>query len=244
LDILFCNCAYGDFIPAERRQKILSALLASDVNLVAIPDLCGLAASRDPLLARLAATPEPKIVACYPRAVRWLFHLGGAPLPAGHAEILNMRLQSADDILSRLSLAPRDREQATHNVAPSGEWIPWFPVIDYQRCSNCKQCLEFCLFGVYEANGDGKVKVVNPASCKTNCPACARICPQAAIIFPKVADSPINGAEIENEEQIRAAAKVNLDQFLGDDPYAALAKRRAKRKAILLRTRKQEGSLP
>src|SRR2546422_3501427 len=30
-----------------------------------------------------------------------------------------------------------------------GEWKPWFPVIDYDRCTNCMQCLSFCLFGVY-----------------------------------------------------------------------------------------------
>ena len=27
-------------------------------------------------------------------------------------------------------------------------WKPWFPVIDYDRCTNCMQCLSFCLFGV------------------------------------------------------------------------------------------------
>jgi ferredoxin len=30
----------------------------------------------------------------------------------------------------------------------------------------------------------GKVEVRNPDSCKTGCPACARICPQSAIMFP------------------------------------------------------------
>ncbi|MEM9803556.1 MAG: hypothetical protein AAGA20_24785, partial [Planctomycetota bacterium] len=30
-----------------------------------------------------------------------------------------------------------------------GAWTPWFPVIDYDRCTNCMQCLSFCLFDVY-----------------------------------------------------------------------------------------------
>ncbi|MCX5643329.1 MAG: hypothetical protein NTZ17_01395 [Phycisphaerae bacterium] len=66
-------------------------------------------------------------------------------------------------------------------------------MIDYDRCRNCRQCLNFCLFGVYRLSEEGKVEVQNPAGCKTNCPACARMCPQKAIIFPKYAEAPING---------------------------------------------------
>ena len=25
----------------------------------------------------------------------------------------------------------------------------WYPVIDYSRCTNCMECIDFCLFGVY-----------------------------------------------------------------------------------------------
>jgi NAD-dependent dihydropyrimidine dehydrogenase PreA subunit len=242
MDVVFCNCAYSDVIPAHRKERILAALAASDANLVVVPDLCGLAATRDPLLARIAGMAEAKIVACYPRAVRWLFHRGGAPLPPGHAEILNMREQSAEDIIASLSLSPGTAGPGlTQAAGRDGEWIPWFPVIDYERCTNCRQCLEFCLFGVYEPDEGGRVKVAKPASCKTNCPACARICPNAAIVFPKVEDSPINGAEVENEDQVHAMAKVNVDRILGDDVYAALARRKAKRTALLLKPVAPEG---
>jgi hypothetical protein len=27
--------------------------------------------------------------------------------------------------------------------------VPGFPVIDYDKCTNCMQCLSFCLFGVW-----------------------------------------------------------------------------------------------
>jgi NAD-dependent dihydropyrimidine dehydrogenase PreA subunit len=76
-----------------------------------------------------------------------------------------------------------------------GDWIPWFPVIDRDRCVNCRQCVEFCLFGTYATDTDGKVRVVHPEKCKTNCPACARVCPYTAIIFPKFTDGPISGDE-------------------------------------------------
>jgi NAD-dependent dihydropyrimidine dehydrogenase PreA subunit len=64
-------------------------------------------------------------------------------------------------------------------------WKPWFPVIDYDRCTNCMQCLSFCLFDVYGVSEDNKIQVQNNDNCKTNCPACSRVCPEVAIMFPK-----------------------------------------------------------
>jgi Pyruvate/2-oxoacid:ferredoxin oxidoreductase delta subunit len=95
-----------------------------------------------------------------------------------------------------------------------GNWTPWFPVIDYERCVNCKQCLNFCLFGVYGLSDEGKVEVVKAANCKTNCPACARVCPESAIIFPKYADSPINGDKVD-EKQV--AGKPDLSGLTRDE---------------------------
>lgn len=235
VDILFCQCAYADTIPAERKRRVLTGVAASGARWTAVADLCGLAARADPLLAELARRSDLKIVACHPRAVRWLFHRAGAPLRPGHFEVLNLRTEEADAILSRLPPgADRAERQPVPVPGKDGDWTPWFPVIDYDRCVHCGQCLEFCLFGVYEADPAGKVRVTNPAGCKTNCPACARICPQIAILFPKVADSPINGAEIEDEAAARARVGIDIDEILGDNVYAALALRRAKRKALLL----------
>ena len=42
-----------------------------------------------------------------------------------------------------------EEERAAAGAAQHGAWKPWFPVIDYDRCTNCMQCLSFCLFGVY-----------------------------------------------------------------------------------------------
>jgi len=70
----------------------------------------------------------------------------------------------------------------------------WYPVIDAGRCVNCKQCMQFCLFGVYELNEDGVVFARHPDNCKDGCPACSRICPRGAIMFPLHEDPAIAGA--------------------------------------------------
>jgi NAD-dependent dihydropyrimidine dehydrogenase PreA subunit len=60
----------------------------------------------------------------------------------------------------------------------------WCPVVDYSRCVGCRQCVDFCLFGVYELGPGDRVMVANPDNCKPGCPACSRICPARAIMFP------------------------------------------------------------
>lgn len=66
----------------------------------------------------------------------------------------------------------------------------WYPVHDKSRCSECGHCLQFCLFGVYELDEEGKVRVARPDNCKPGCPACARICPHSAIMFPLYQKDP------------------------------------------------------
>jgi len=60
----------------------------------------------------------------------------------------------------------------------------WYPVVDGSRCVNCQHCLQFCLFGVYALDAQGRVVVRHPDHCKAGCPACSRICPHSAIMFP------------------------------------------------------------
>lgn len=110
-------------------------------------------------------------------------------------------------------------------IKKPGIWKPWFPVIDYGRCTNCLQCLSFCLFDVYGMDADRKIKVQNPAKCKTDCPACSRVCPEIAIIFPKYANSPINGDEVKNDGLQREQVKVDISSLLGGDIYKTLQDR-------------------
>lgn len=76
----------------------------------------------------------------------------------------------------------------------------WYPVIDEERCTNCYECLNFCLFGVYDVKENGGVFVAQPDSCRPGCPACARVCPAGAIVFPLYPDPAIAGGDDGNHE--------------------------------------------
>jgi hypothetical protein len=69
----------------------------------------------------------------------------------------------------------------------------WYPVIDYRRCENCLECLNFCLFGVFGLDELGEVFVEQADACRDGCPACSRICPPGAILFPEYPDPVIAG---------------------------------------------------
>ncbi len=92
--ILYCHCTYAKVVPEEVKREVLAALNASGLAFDAVPDLCDMAARNDPALARLSAAPQLRIAACFPRAVRWLFHGAKHPLAETGVEILNMREES------------------------------------------------------------------------------------------------------------------------------------------------------
>lgn len=95
----------------------------------------------------------------------------------------------------------------------------WYPVVDVDRCTECKECLNFCLFGVYGFDQSGAIFVEQPDACRPGCPACARICPAGAIMFPQHKDPAIAG----DPEASLQGLKLDLSQiFAGIDP-AALA---------------------
>jgi len=103
MKVLYCHCTYARVIPAEVKQEVLAKLAASDLEFQAVPDLCEMSARRDPKLKQLAASGDVQIVACYPRAVKWLFSAADAPLPAEGVSILNMRELPAEQILHSIS---------------------------------------------------------------------------------------------------------------------------------------------
>lgn len=145
------------------------------------------------------------------------------------------------DAASATALAEQERASA---AAPEpGKWKPWFPVIDYSRCTNCMQCLSFCLFEVYGVSKDNRIQVQNEANCKTECPACSRVCPEVAILFPKYRHSPINGDVVSSEDIRREAMKVDISALLGGDIYAALRDRSAKSKSRFSKERDEERAI-
>jgi NAD-dependent dihydropyrimidine dehydrogenase PreA subunit len=224
MSILRCRCANAAVIPAEVNQAVSTAL-AGRSDVVTVDDLCACAANRDPRMADWAVDSALTIAACHPRAIRWLFKWAGAPLDEARVRFVNLRKEQTPGF----PMAQVGEKTLAPPTGPSADaWPPWFPVIDYGRCKQCRQCLSFCLFGVYALDPDGKVVVANPRQCKNNCPACSRICPDVAIMFPKLpdAESPLNGDEIGDETAIKARARINAGDVLGSDVHAALAKRR------------------
>ena len=79
--ILYCHCTYAQVVPKEVKEAVLKKLCESGVSFEAVADLCEMSARQDPALKRLAEGGCTKIAACYPRAVKWLFHTANAPLP-------------------------------------------------------------------------------------------------------------------------------------------------------------------
>jgi Pyruvate/2-oxoacid:ferredoxin oxidoreductase delta subunit len=124
-----------------------------------------------------------------------------------------------------------------------GEWKPWFPVIDYDRCTNCMQCLSFCLFGVYGVDKESHIQVQNNDNCKTNCPACSRVCPEAAIMFPKYKAGPINGDMVSESDLGREKMKVDISALLGGDVYEMLRLRSEKAKSRFSKERDSDKAL-
>lgn len=106
--ILYCRCAFAQVVPQETKDAVLEKLCESGASFETVSDLCEMAARKDPRLRDLVSGDEPiQIAACYPRAVKWLFHNAGVPFPADDngetsIEVLNMRDQNADDIMNSL----------------------------------------------------------------------------------------------------------------------------------------------
>jgi Pyruvate/2-oxoacid:ferredoxin oxidoreductase delta subunit len=136
-----------------------------------------------------------------------------------------------------------ETSRKSQSAAPAGQWKPWFPVIDYDRCTNCMQCLSFCLFGVYGVDADRKLQVQNQDQCKTNCPACSRVCPEAAILFPKYKAGPINGDVVSDADLQREKMKVDISALLGGDVYSLLRERTAKAQSRFSKERDADKAL-
>jgi hypothetical protein len=101
--ILYCHCQYAQVVPKEVKEAVLQRLCESGVAFDAVADLCEMSARRDPALKQLATSGAVKIAACFPRAVKGLFHQCDADLAADKTEVLNMRTLAADEICARLA---------------------------------------------------------------------------------------------------------------------------------------------
>ncbi|MCA9248690.1 MAG: ferredoxin family protein, partial [Planctomycetales bacterium] len=92
----------------------------------------------------------------------------------------------------------------------------WYPVIDFSRCTNCMECIDFCLFGVYGLDKAETILVEQPDNCRKGCPACSRVCPENAIIFPQHKTPTIAGSN-----EAAGSLKIDLSKLFGaPDPGA------------------------
>lgn len=86
----------------------------------------------------------------------------------------------------------------------------WYPVIDYSRCTNCMECIDFCLFGVYGVDRLDTILVEAADNCRKGCPACSRVCPENAIVFPQHKSPAIAGGAVD-----AGGLKIDLSLLFG-----------------------------
>lgn len=214
--LIFCNCGAG-IISDEKKDAIGQSFRKLDVDVFELHDICAFSLNEKAFLSKLEIDYNKKyIVACYPRAIKNIFAQNNISL--SNYEVLNFRELSAKNIVEIL-----EKEIDKSSVSPKYEVLksnldvpPWYPVIDKSRCTLCGQCARFCVFGVYKFNKK-KLEVVNPLSCKNNCPACGRTCPTSAIIFPRLPESSVlSGAEPGKEEPVKKPKKEGLFVLLNE----------------------------
>ena len=111
----------------------------------------------------------------------------------------------------------------------------WYPVIDYSRCTNCMECIDFCLFGVYGVDNQDRILVESQDNCKKGCPACSRVCPEQAIMFPDYKTPAIAGAPVG----AIGILKIDLSRLFGGEIKDALNQAVAERDRELLNDGRQ-----
>lgn len=230
--VLVCRCAHAGVLSAADRQCVEEALGERGIAVALVDDLCELAAAGDPSLAELVDRGSLTIFACHPRAVKWLLSWAAAVPRGQDLDIVNLRDGMPDGYPDLLPGAVNggDNAEIPLSVEGGATGVRWFPVLDYDRCVNCKQCISFCPFGVYTLDAAGVVRVTHPENCKDQCPACARMCPSVAIIFPKVKDTPINGDRVTDEEVERRKAEALQERLKEGDIHSILAQRKLRAK--------------
>ncbi|MBR3627016.1 MAG: ferredoxin family protein [Bacteroidaceae bacterium] len=222
--VIICGCASRSIMEAEKVARMAALLKQKGFEVSIVPDLCEMAEDRKEALKALEGQT---VIACHERAVNALMAWRGVSV----GQTYNLRAHTTEEVAAEMGITTEALDEETLNAyrrqiadLPTDQGHDaWFPIIDRDRCVDCDKCHDFCLFGVYKLDEDGKVQVTDPHSCKNNCPACARTCPQEAVIFPKHGFAPINGGEAQEEQTIKIDTKQLYNQALRE----RLAARRA-----------------
>ena len=125
--ILYCRCAYAKVLPEDVKDLVLERLIDSNVPFESVSDLCEMSARKDPGLVPLSQQAGLRIVACYPRAVKWLFSAAGAAIQTEsgqsdakepvYIEVLNMRTDTADSVCAKLGIGTKDTAEGAQSQA-------------------------------------------------------------------------------------------------------------------------------
>jgi NAD-dependent dihydropyrimidine dehydrogenase PreA subunit len=151
------------------------------------------------LLGWIGGTPQPEQLDRYLKA--------DAPQSANGSKALD---HASDD--SQPVVLPANQIPPPQPVIVAEEPARrWYPVIDYSRCTNCMECIDFCLFGVYGVDRAETILVEQPDNCRKGCPACSRVCPENAIIFPQHKTPAIAGSP----DGSAGALKIDLSKLFG-----------------------------
>jgi len=161
----------------------------------------------------------------------WCFDLRAhRPAQLYLEEIARITGVAAPTVPAELAAATAPAQEIAEATRPR-----WYPVLDFARCTNCLECLNFCLFGVFGLDAEGKITAEQPDACRAGCPACSRICPAAAIMFPQHKDPGIAG----DPKASLSGLKLDLSQLFSGG-LAELAA--AERQRALLRKQQDEAA--
>ncbi len=216
----------GRPLKGERRHELLSSLLKAGYPVSRVTPKGELTPADDSPLIVLGDFADEKIASATVSGTK------------GQVTLHNMNGDDVGTLVNRV-----ETFRAEVSGRQSKEWMPWFPVIDYDRCTNCMQCLSFCLFGVYGVDEELEIQVQNEDKCKTNCPACSRVCPEVAIMFPKYHAGPANGDEVKDEDVHRETMKIDVSALLGGNVYEKLRERSEAAKERFARERNDQRAL-
>ena len=143
-----------------------------------------------------------------PERTIWCIDLGGNDQVGPYLEEIDRIAAEAIEATGRRAgAAPRTKPLRMEETTQAR----WYPVIDFGRCTDCLECLNFCLFGVFSTGEGDSILIEQPDACRDGCPACSRICPQGAIMFPEHNDPAIAGDPAASLEGL----KLDLSQLFG-----------------------------
>ena len=101
--IVYCHCNYAKVIESDVKQSVLTELSISGKEFIAVPDLCEMAAKKDPQLLDVFSADKISVIACYHRAVKGLCHSAGVSWNEEAIQVINMRESEPAAIMEQIN---------------------------------------------------------------------------------------------------------------------------------------------